>query len=163
MLPAPESFCYKRFFQLCGLSSKTPKEIQDVFHILDDDNSGYIEESELKCVKQCCKVNYTCETCSSGNSQRSFSHVRLWAMRLRDVRDGGGFFLLCVQVLPAAVPAGGENTNGGRNKELHFSSWRWLWWQNWCGGLVFGSFAFSQNQIRYIEMKWMQRLRSISI
>uniref|UniRef100_H3BVL6 Parvalbumin n=1 Tax=Tetraodon nigroviridis TaxID=99883 RepID=H3BVL6_TETNG len=45
---APESFCYKRFFQLCGLSSKTPKEIQDVFHILDDDDSGYIEESELK-------------------------------------------------------------------------------------------------------------------
>ncbi|XP_003961387.1 parvalbumin 9 [Takifugu rubripes] len=45
---APESFCYKRFFQLCGLSSKTPKEIQDVFHILDDDDSGYFEESELK-------------------------------------------------------------------------------------------------------------------
>ncbi|TNN04069.1 hypothetical protein fugu_001098 [Takifugu bimaculatus] len=44
---APESFCYKRFFQLCGLSSKTPKEIQDVFHILDDDDSGYFEESEL--------------------------------------------------------------------------------------------------------------------
>lgn len=55
MLPAPESFCYKRFFQLCGLSSKTPKEIQEVFHILDDDDSGYFEESELKCVKQCCR------------------------------------------------------------------------------------------------------------
>lgn len=55
MFPAPESFCYKRFFQLCGLSSKTPKEIQEVFHILDDDDSGYFEESELKCVKQCCR------------------------------------------------------------------------------------------------------------
>ncbi|KAM6897804.1 parvalbumin 9 isoform 1-T2 [Xenentodon cancila] len=45
---APDSFSYKKFFQLCGLSSKTPKEIRDVFQILDDDNSGYIEESELK-------------------------------------------------------------------------------------------------------------------
>lgn len=70
VLSAPESFCYKRFFQLCGLSSKTPKEIQDVFHILDDDDSGYIEESELKCVKQCCRVNHTCQRYSSGNSQR---------------------------------------------------------------------------------------------
>ncbi|XP_068161414.1 parvalbumin 9 [Antennarius striatus] len=45
---APDSFCYKKFFQLCGLSSKTPKEVKDVFEILDDDKSGYIEESELK-------------------------------------------------------------------------------------------------------------------
>uniref|UniRef100_A0A8C4F6J5 Parvalbumin n=1 Tax=Dicentrarchus labrax TaxID=13489 RepID=A0A8C4F6J5_DICLA len=45
---APDSFCYKKFFQLCGLSSKTPQEVKDVFQILDDDNSGYIEESELK-------------------------------------------------------------------------------------------------------------------
>ncbi|XP_071402287.1 parvalbumin 9 [Centroberyx affinis] len=45
---APDSFSYKKFFQLCGLSSKTPKEIKDVFQILDEDNSGYIEEAELK-------------------------------------------------------------------------------------------------------------------
>ncbi|XP_056285966.1 parvalbumin 9 [Pseudoliparis swirei] len=45
---APDSFCYKKFFQLCGLSSMTPQEIRDVFKILDEDNSGYIEESELK-------------------------------------------------------------------------------------------------------------------
>ncbi|XP_061563600.1 parvalbumin 9 [Cololabis saira] len=45
---APDTFSYKKFFQLCGLSSKTPKEIRDVFQLLDDDNSGYIEESELK-------------------------------------------------------------------------------------------------------------------
>ncbi|PWA14110.1 hypothetical protein CCH79_00016741, partial [Gambusia affinis] len=45
---APESFCHKKFFQLCGLSSKTPKEVRDVFQILDEDNSGFIEESELK-------------------------------------------------------------------------------------------------------------------
>uniref|UniRef100_A0A8C9W9J2 Parvalbumin n=1 Tax=Scleropages formosus TaxID=113540 RepID=A0A8C9W9J2_SCLFO len=47
-LPAPDSFCYKKFFQLCGLSKKSPKEVQDVFRILDDDDSGYIEEEELK-------------------------------------------------------------------------------------------------------------------
>ncbi|XP_058477215.1 parvalbumin 9 [Solea solea] len=45
---APDSFCHKKFFQLCGLSSKTAQEIKDVFQILDVDNSGYIEESELK-------------------------------------------------------------------------------------------------------------------
>ncbi|XP_054622826.1 parvalbumin 9 [Dunckerocampus dactyliophorus] len=44
----PDSFCYKRFFRLCGLSSKTPREVQNVFQMLDEDNSGYIEESELK-------------------------------------------------------------------------------------------------------------------
>lgn len=44
----PNSFCYKKFFKACGLSSKTPQEIKNVFQILDDDNSGYIEESELK-------------------------------------------------------------------------------------------------------------------
>ncbi|KAG7226424.1 hypothetical protein INR49_013836 [Caranx melampygus] len=45
---APDTFCYKKFFQLCGLSSKTPQEVKNVFQILDEDNSGYIEESELK-------------------------------------------------------------------------------------------------------------------
>ncbi|XP_077481653.1 parvalbumin 9 isoform X2 [Stigmatopora argus] len=44
----PDSFCYKKFFGLCGLSSKTPQEVQNVFRILDEDNSGYLEESELK-------------------------------------------------------------------------------------------------------------------
>lgn len=57
MFSAPDSFCYKKFFRLCGLSSKTPKEIKDVFQILDEDNSGYIEESELKCVRQAWKVH----------------------------------------------------------------------------------------------------------
>ncbi|XP_062298215.1 parvalbumin 9 [Scomber scombrus] len=45
---APDTFCYKKFFKLCGLSSKTPQEVKNVFQMLDDDNSGYIEESELK-------------------------------------------------------------------------------------------------------------------
>ncbi|KAM9558218.1 parvalbumin, thymic CPV3-like isoform 1-T2 [Salvelinus alpinus] len=45
---APDSFSFKKFSQLCGLTSKSPKEVKDVFQILDDDNSGYIEESELK-------------------------------------------------------------------------------------------------------------------
>ncbi|KAL6095276.1 uncharacterized protein ACO6RY_16511 [Pungitius sinensis] len=45
---APDSFCFRKFSQLCGLSSKTPQEIQEVFQILDEDHSGFIEESELK-------------------------------------------------------------------------------------------------------------------
>ncbi|XP_063077360.1 parvalbumin 9 [Engraulis encrasicolus] len=44
----PDTFCYKKFFQLCGLSSKTPQEVKDVFRLLDDDDSGFIEEAELK-------------------------------------------------------------------------------------------------------------------
>ncbi|XP_030019517.1 parvalbumin 9 [Sphaeramia orbicularis] len=44
----PGSFCHKKFFQACGLSSKKPEEVNEVFKILDDDNSGNIEESELK-------------------------------------------------------------------------------------------------------------------
>ncbi|XP_072568925.1 parvalbumin 9 isoform X1 [Paramormyrops kingsleyae] len=45
---APDSFCYKKFFQLCGLSSKTPQEVKDVFRCIDDDDSGFIEDEELK-------------------------------------------------------------------------------------------------------------------
>ncbi|XP_062382530.1 parvalbumin 9 [Sardina pilchardus] len=44
----PDTFCYKKFFQLCGLSQKTPQEVKDVFRLLDEDDSGFIEESELK-------------------------------------------------------------------------------------------------------------------
>lgn len=47
---APDSFCYKKFFQLCGLSQKSPQEVKDVFRIIDEDNSGFIEEAELKYV-----------------------------------------------------------------------------------------------------------------
>ncbi|KAJ8413698.1 hypothetical protein AAFF_G00082050 [Aldrovandia affinis] len=45
---APESFSYKKFFQLCGLTKKSPQEVKDVFRILDNDGSGFIEEEELK-------------------------------------------------------------------------------------------------------------------
>ncbi|KAJ8363844.1 hypothetical protein SKAU_G00126750 [Synaphobranchus kaupii] len=45
---APDSFSYKKFFQLCGLTKKSPQEIKDVFRILDNDGSGFIEEEELK-------------------------------------------------------------------------------------------------------------------
>ncbi|XP_036382739.1 parvalbumin 9 [Megalops cyprinoides] len=45
---APESFTYKKFFQLCGLTKKSPQEVKDVFGILDNDGSGFIEEEELK-------------------------------------------------------------------------------------------------------------------
>ncbi|XP_034781989.1 parvalbumin 8 [Acipenser ruthenus] len=45
---APDSFSPKKFFQLCGLRKKTPKEVTEVFYILDNDQSGFIEEDELK-------------------------------------------------------------------------------------------------------------------
>ncbi|XP_069037072.1 parvalbumin 9 [Lepisosteus oculatus] len=45
---APDSFNQKKFFQLCGLTKKSPQEVKDVFRILDNDASGFIEEEELK-------------------------------------------------------------------------------------------------------------------
>ncbi|XP_077413209.1 parvalbumin 8 [Vanacampus margaritifer] len=45
---APESFCPKKFFQVCGLAKKSPQDVKKVFSILDNDGSGYIEEEELK-------------------------------------------------------------------------------------------------------------------
>ncbi|KAG5832187.1 parvalbumin alpha [Anguilla rostrata] len=43
-----DSFDYKSFFAKVGLSGKTPDEIKKAFSIIDQDNSGFIEEDELK-------------------------------------------------------------------------------------------------------------------
>ncbi|KAM4024272.1 parvalbumin, thymic CPV3-like [Anomaloglossus baeobatrachus] len=45
---APESFNFKKFFQTCGLTKKTGVQVKEVFRILDNDQSGFIEEEELK-------------------------------------------------------------------------------------------------------------------
>ncbi|XP_067830306.1 parvalbumin alpha-like [Heptranchias perlo] len=46
----PGSFDYKKFFHLVGLKTKTPAQVKEIFKILDQDQSGYIEEEELKSV-----------------------------------------------------------------------------------------------------------------
>ncbi|KAK2833540.1 hypothetical protein Q5P01_017429 [Channa striata] len=48
LLNTPDSFCPKKFFQLCGLTKKSPQDVKKVFGILDNDASGFIEEEELK-------------------------------------------------------------------------------------------------------------------
>lgn len=48
LLSANDSFSPKMFFKTVGLSEKTPTEIEQVFKILDQDKSGYIEQDELK-------------------------------------------------------------------------------------------------------------------
>ncbi|XP_035511090.1 parvalbumin 8 [Morone saxatilis] len=45
---APDSFCPKKFFQVCGLTKKSPQDVKKVFGILDNDGNGFIEEEELK-------------------------------------------------------------------------------------------------------------------
>ncbi|KAM9843284.1 parvalbumin 8 [Aulostomus maculatus] len=45
---APDTFCPKKFFQICGLNKKSPQDVKKVFGILDNDGSGFIEEEELK-------------------------------------------------------------------------------------------------------------------
>ncbi|XP_043398733.1 parvalbumin alpha isoform X2 [Chelonia mydas] len=45
-----ESFCHKKFFEIVGLKKKSQEDVKKVFHILDKDQSGFIEEDELKFV-----------------------------------------------------------------------------------------------------------------
>nr|AEW90938.1 parvalbumin [Scomber japonicus]AEW90939.1 parvalbumin [Trachurus japonicus] len=45
---AADSFSHKTFFKACGLASKSADELKKAFAIIDQDNSAYIEEEELK-------------------------------------------------------------------------------------------------------------------
>lgn len=47
-VPAADSFNYKGFFKTCGLASKSADDVKKAFAIIDQDNSGFIEEEELK-------------------------------------------------------------------------------------------------------------------
>lgn len=44
---AVDSFDHKKFFQMVGLKKKSPDDVKKIFHILDKDESGFIEEEEL--------------------------------------------------------------------------------------------------------------------
>ncbi|XP_060705142.1 oncomodulin-like [Hemiscyllium ocellatum] len=44
----PGSFQLKKFCKTSGLAKRSVKEIEQIFAILDDDKSGFIEKSELK-------------------------------------------------------------------------------------------------------------------
>ncbi|MCJ8739281.1 hypothetical protein PDJAM_G00045390 [Pangasius djambal] len=45
---APDTFDYKVFFAKVGLSAKSADDVKKAFSIIDQDNSGFIEEEELK-------------------------------------------------------------------------------------------------------------------
>lgn len=47
-VPAADSFEYKTFFKKCGLAGKSAADVKKAFAIIDQDNSGFIEEEELK-------------------------------------------------------------------------------------------------------------------
>ncbi|XP_048358189.1 parvalbumin alpha [Sphaerodactylus townsendi] len=47
---AADSFNHKKFFELVGLKKLSKGDVEKVFHILDKDRSGFIEEDELKFV-----------------------------------------------------------------------------------------------------------------
>merc|ERR1711915_896285 len=43
-----DSFEYKKFFKACGLAGKSSDDVKNACKIIDQDNSGFIEEEELK-------------------------------------------------------------------------------------------------------------------
>ncbi|XP_006031517.1 PREDICTED: parvalbumin, thymic CPV3 [Crocodylus porosus] len=45
---APDSFSHKKFFQISGMSKKSSSQLKEIFRVLDNDQSGFIEEDELK-------------------------------------------------------------------------------------------------------------------
>ncbi|XP_032086776.1 parvalbumin, thymic CPV3-like [Thamnophis elegans] len=45
---APDSFDHGKFFQLTGMAQKSTNQLKNIFKILDNDQSGFIEEDELK-------------------------------------------------------------------------------------------------------------------
>ncbi|XP_059809263.1 parvalbumin 6 [Hypanus sabinus] len=53
----PGSFNHKVFFDMVGLKKKAKTDVEKVFKILDKDQSGYIEEDELKHILQCFAPN----------------------------------------------------------------------------------------------------------
>lgn len=44
----PGTFDHKKFLKACGMSGQSAEEIKKAFKIIDQDNSGFIEEEELK-------------------------------------------------------------------------------------------------------------------
>ncbi|XP_078521286.1 parvalbumin beta-like [Lissotriton helveticus] len=45
---AADSFNYKTFFAQTGLKGKSADQVKQVFEIIDQDRSGFVEEDELK-------------------------------------------------------------------------------------------------------------------
>ncbi|TXL72360.1 parvalbumin beta [Pantoea vagans] len=54
---AEGSFDHKKFFQTCGLTSKSNDDVKKAFAVIDQDKSNYIEEEELKLFLQNFKGN----------------------------------------------------------------------------------------------------------
>ncbi|KAK5856381.1 hypothetical protein PBY51_007982 [Eleginops maclovinus] len=50
------TFDHKKFFKACGMSDKSADDLKKAFGIIDQDNSGFIEEEELKLFLQTFKA-----------------------------------------------------------------------------------------------------------
>uniref|UniRef100_A0A672K783 Parvalbumin n=1 Tax=Sinocyclocheilus grahami TaxID=75366 RepID=A0A672K783_SINGR len=48
VLVTADSFSHKAFFAKVGLAAKSSDDVKKAFGIIDQDNSGFIEEDELK-------------------------------------------------------------------------------------------------------------------
>ncbi|XP_049644675.1 putative oncomodulin-2 [Suncus etruscus] len=44
----PDTFEPQKFFQTSGLSKMSASEVKDIFRFIDNDQSGYLDEDELK-------------------------------------------------------------------------------------------------------------------
>uniref|UniRef100_A0A8B9HHB7 Parvalbumin n=1 Tax=Astyanax mexicanus TaxID=7994 RepID=A0A8B9HHB7_ASTMX len=50
IINAADTFDHKKFFEMVGLKAKSADDVKKAFLVLDADNSGFIEEEELKFV-----------------------------------------------------------------------------------------------------------------
>ncbi|XP_043922192.1 parvalbumin alpha [Protopterus annectens] len=48
-----DSFDYKKFFEVAGIKGQSQDNVHKIFHILDKDKSGFIEEEELRDFLKC--------------------------------------------------------------------------------------------------------------
>ncbi|CAL8272300.1 unnamed protein product [Lota lota] len=76
---AADSFNYKTFFKACGLAGKSAEDVKKAFFIIDQDQSGFIEEDELKLFLQ----NFSA-------SARALSDAETKAFLLAGDSDGDG-------------------------------------------------------------------------
>ncbi|KAG7267614.1 hypothetical protein CRUP_027817, partial [Coryphaenoides rupestris] len=92
-LPAADSFNYKTFFAACGLAKKSDADVKKAFFVIDQDQSGFIEEDELKGILKDADVTAALDACKVAGSfdhKKFFSSCGLSSKSSADVKKAFG-------------------------------------------------------------------------